>query len=214
MKESPILFSGPLVRALLAGTKTQTRRLMKPQPVPCSDALGTVAGDYEWRYSKHSAVVTHDPTRSAGILDRCRYGAKGDRLWVKETWATLTGNGVRVVYRADGEDPRTGWSDVPPERRPAMRWQPSIHMSRRQSRISLEVTEVRVQRLQDISEEDAKAEGVTTEPQQGLLNGKPATLYPMTHRQAFIWLWDAINGERAPWASNPWCWAITFSRCA
>lgn len=187
MKERGILFQAPLVRALLAGTKTQTRRLIKPQPIawaanPCF---------WLWR--------DDEPLTLRHILDRSPYGASGDRLWVRETWATLTGNGIRTVYRADGEDPRTGWDDTPDDQRPAMRWRPSIFMPRSASRITLEVTEVRVQRLTEINEEDARAEGVDVP--DGL-----------TAVSAFALLWNRINGERASWTSKPWVWVVSFRR--
>ena len=90
---------------------------MNPQPLQVTDdVLAATRADYEWRYSKNASVITRDPTRSEGILSRCRYGAPGDRLWVKENFATLTGNGIRTVYQADGGDPRSGWDDTPPER--------------------------------------------------------------------------------------------------
>lgn len=195
MKERPILFSGPLVKALLAGAKTQTRRLVNPQPAaPFVD------------------------------LESCPYGLPGHRLWVRENWAIYHDHAAKVGKEEALRDAREHmpWAHImfqadangghAEEHRVGDRWRPSIHLPRWASRITLEVTEVRVQRLQDISEEDAKAEGVTTESLPGKLNGKPATLYPMTHRQAFTWLWDTINGKRAPWASNPWVWCVSFRR--
>lgn len=116
MKEMPILFSGPLVRALLAGTKTQTRRLMKPQPDPLPADKPRISpyddSGFHWASDKARSMVDLGTAAHLGP-----FGSKGDRLWVRETWATLTGNGIRTVYRADGEDPRTGWDDTPPERR-------------------------------------------------------------------------------------------------
>lgn len=166
------MFQAPLVRALLAGTKTQTRRIAKTAP----------------GYDHLTPPVA-----------QCPYGRPGDRLWVRETWATLTGNGSRTVYRADGEEPRTGSDDTPAEQRPAMRWRASIFMPRSASRITLEVTEVRVQRLMDLTEDDARAEGV--EVPDGL-----------TAVSAFALLWNRINGERASWTANPWVWAASFGR--
>lgn len=153
VKERPILFSGPMVKAILAGKKTQTRRLVK-------------------------APRGSEPSH-AGVDFGCPYGQLFDRLWVRESWQCNHADQDRskVNYRADGRD--------------RLLWTPSIHMPRWASRITLEVTDVRVQRLQDISEEDAKAEGA-----EG--------------REAFASLWDAINGNRASWASNPWTWAIGF----
>lgn len=195
MRERPILFSGPLVRALLAGTKTQTRRLMKPQPeegAHMAPEMGAALHEDHWG----NPIAAH----------ACPYGKVGDRLWVRETWGfdsqvradfkpalgryDLSGMDLRerIVFRAD-ESGR----EVP-------RWRPAIHMPRWASRITLEVTEVRSQRLQDISEEDAKAEGIT------------GPYHYSSARAAFECVWDTINGKRASWESNPFVWAISFRR--
>jgi hypothetical protein len=201
LSERPILFNGPMVRAILAGTKTQTRRLVKPQPA-------------EW-------LDTHEPT----ILPAaCPYGVPGDRLWVRETWSAplkRDGSGYEsagVLYRADPlwdgmSHGDFGWD-----------WKPSIHMPRWASRLTLEVTDVRVQRLQDINEEDAKAEGVTPyTPPHGNISLEQTVPGPgfdgcrlgdQPHRLPFADLWDSINAKRAPWDSNPWVWAVTFRRAA
>lgn len=132
------------------------------------------------------------------IGEYCPYGQPGDRLWVRETWAE---DGSRYTYRATNET----W---------AWHWAPSIFMPRAASRITLEITDVRVERVQDISEEDARAEGVTRE-----LRG-PRT-YPdrhaarshETYRDAYMRLWDALNAKRGcGWAVNPWVWVISFQR--
>lgn len=203
-RERPILFSGPMVRAILAGTKTQTRRLVDSSRVP-SDVIEAVQsplpsrGDvFEFRRRLYSAKEI-----------RCPHGARGDRLWVRETWAPhadeeetcrnyserMAGRGglsepgaVRpeIFYRADGGDPFVSG------------WRPSIFLPRWASRLTLEVLAVRVQRLQDITINDIKAEGIT-----------PCDPY-LTWKDNFARLWDDINGKRAPWASNPWVWALTF----
>ena len=175
MKEHPILFSGPMVRAILEGRKTQTRRVMK---------LNMDGGVYS------------EP--------RCPDGVPGDRLWVRETWADVRWmqepehfpNGVS--YRADCSADSLKLAE-----HYGVRWKPSIHMPRWASRITLEVTEVRAQRLQDITEEDARAEGVNCAV-GGFITTNPVN--------AFHGLWDYINGKRAPWDSNPWVWAVTFRR--
>ena len=190
MKERPILFSGPMVRALLDGRKTQTRRGVKEwRPVP---GHGPVPRDL---------VVTPS---GFSYRSTCPYGQPGDRLWVRETWGiSLCGNRVslspeawpdgwpvdRLRYAADGYD--FGSSTK----------RPSIHMPRWASRITLEVTDVRVQRLFEISEDDAKAEGADIEKWQVI-----------THVGAFHLLWDSINAKRAPWASNPFVWVVSFKR--
>ena len=175
MNEKPILFSGPMVRALLAGIKTQTRRLVK-----YNNMLGEPA---EWC----SSVAEPGWIHICGDFRRfCPYGQPGGRLWVRETWRSMgkCNKGTDVVfYRADGH------VDGP--------WRPSIFMPRWASRITLEITEVRVQRLQEISEADARAEGAKHMPD---------------HRWHFREIWDSINGKKYPWASNPWVWCLTFKR--
>jgi hypothetical protein len=200
MKERPILFSAPMVRAILSGTKTMTRRIVKPQPRQEPITNGSADGTYtmwpnddaclEW------ADVIADPIyyAQAGF---CSYGAPGDRLWVRETWQE-SDRGVH--FRAD--------TDIMPGT-----WRPSIFMPRWASRITLEIADVRVERVQDISEEDAQAEGVQVTP--GHLSrpiGSKEQPTPYSHRQAFAALWDTINGKRAPWDSNPWVWVVSFCR--
>jgi hypothetical protein len=210
MKERGILFSGAMVRALLAGTKAQTRRVVrsnlgKVPPVRISPGPGLPdVGEY-WC--------------EPGGWIRCPYGTIGDRLWVRETWCLYTAEGQRdaaVRYRAGGEITPV----VMPEQAArtasgSERWRPSIHMPRWASRITLQVTEVRVQRLQDISEEDARAEGITGPHDVGY----PAYRVPDDSKPryscavaAYEALWDSINGDRAPWASSPWVWAVSFRR--
>ena len=192
VKELPILFSGPLVKAILEGRKSQTRRLVKYVPSlgePESWCPSAVAGHIEGGYQRF-----------------CPYGdAPNGRLWVRETWAIPPGSDARddVAYRADLSEEQqkeersvrrlVGRIDSP--------WRPSIHMPRWASRITLKITDVRVERLQYLTEEDAKAEGVD-----------PIKAKVPTHRDAFRMLWDEINGERATWASSPWVWAISFRR--
>lgn len=201
MKERPILFSGPMVRAILDGRKTQTRRVIKPTQ-PRDDGM--------W------------PAGRNPVPD-CPYGRPGDRLWVRETWGiSLCGNRVslspeawpdgwpvdRLRYAADGYD--FGLSTK----------RPSIHMPRWASRITLEITDIRVQRLRDISEDDAVAEGIEYGQSDGATsNGRNRCFVnPVspneegTAQWAFSQLWDSINAERAPWASNPWVWAVSFKR--
>ena len=215
MKERPMLMSAPMVRAILAGTKTQTRRVVKPQFSSKAD-IG------------HYGLSQPFIRRKEGKNTACPYGQPGDRLWVRETWMDLHGTGVehrdekgnlqRYAYAANtrpgsyGDECRKDFG---------LKWRPSIHMPRAASRILLEVTAVRVERLQDISEADAKAEGVTTiwpdgprddggpnhytvDVDHGHLNGPTAaTVYRM--------LWEWINGEGS-WDANPWVWVVQFKR--
>lgn len=216
MKERPILFSGAMVRAILRGEKTQTRRLVtarnKDQRVWLSDeAIGRVAR-FEHRKDAWWAMAVGEPSRivHCGVeMDgghigsvQCPCGAVGDRLWVRETWAYFGGDEYlyqhdvgSVSYRADEID---DWANNPP----CGRWRPSIHMPRWASRITLEITDVRVERLQAISEEDALAEGFDPWPK-----GKCKTA-----RGNFAVIWTSINGKSAAWDLNPWVWAISFKR--
>lgn len=231
-KERPILFSGEMVRALLAGTKTQTRRV-----VTVHWHKGTRALPYEpWFVEEDGRLLVDCSERddSHGNGDyrefsscmACPYGAPGDRLWVRETFADEPGGPdeyPRVVYRAD----RAGRyydatsmsavfyleSDYEPTG--GARWKPSIFMPRRFSRITVEITSVRVERVQDISEDDARAEGVRLGEQvPATINGKPGAVAFFDPRAAYAYLWNAINGKRhgCSWEANPWVWALTFRR--
>jgi hypothetical protein len=169
--ERPILFSAPMVRALLAGTKKQTRRVVK------------------------------NPERYEGGLQNCLhccpYGQAGDRLWVREAWAPRPLEPARecVVAACRGtDDARNG------------PWKPSIHMPRWASRIQLEITDVRVERLQDISDDDLAAEGI-----QELIDA--GVDHDGTPRDTYRALWEALNGPGS-WAANPWVWAVSFRALA
>jgi hypothetical protein len=170
-----------MVNALLDGKKTQTRRIVSSRLhliVDGDEDTGRVveqsAPDFGSLATKHA---------------RCPYGAAGDRLWVKETFGPCAGG---IVYRAEGGAacPDGG------------RWKPSIYMPRWASRITLELTSVRVQRLNDLTEDDAKAEGAEPEEVHGA----------WSHVEGFSQLWDGINADRAPWSSNPFVWVLEFKR--
>ncbi len=201
MKEHPIIFSSPMIRAILEDRKTQTRRIILPQPTK-------TINDWSWDAEPVPAVIYRRwphrliesrgrQKRSAGELTpakiRCRYGVPGDRCWVKESFLYRNNNRESVVYRADLDSEVAGMGAM------YGGWKPSIHMPRSASRITVEITEVRVQRLQEISEGDAIAEGITcTHDVDG------------SAQDHFAELWDSINAKRMPWASNPWVWAIAF----
>lgn len=207
MTERPILFSAPMVRALLDGTKTQTRRVVKPQfaadALPCEmPATDPIGG---WVVPGHSGLWWCDAAANADDARRCPYGKPSDRLWVREAWARInrthgieriTTGVVEYAHRADMA--------------PAMAadrlfyggmWRPSIHMPRAASRITLEVTGVRVERLQEITRGDAMAEGC---PFPNMAAGHDP-------REWYAKLWNDINGPGS-WDANPWVWAITFRR--
>lgn len=186
-KGRPILFNGQMVRAIIEGRKTQTRRIvgnMHQDYVDVDDGRGVVG----WVDNCTGREVVNYPKR-------CPYGQPGDRLWVRETWGQTIED--TVCYRAD--EPMSI----------VTRWRPSIHMPRWASRITLEVVAVRVERLQDISEEDAISEGVEDLPfAYGYpVNGK--TALADSAESAFKNLWESINGPGS-WGENPWVWVIEF----
>lgn len=225
MRERPILFSGAMVRALLAGTKTQTRRVVKithrtPGLAACLEPF--------------------DPSlaRPNVAAELCPYGAPGDRLWVRETWGYFDPDGTgrdydesatsgtgyvpellveghplreywrrRIAYNATVKRPKYGHGpDVP------QMWRPSIHMPRWASRITLELTDVRVERLQEISRDDAMAEGAP--PDHPSISAISRELgYADWPRSWYAQTWDKINGKGA-WDANPWVWVLSFRSLA
>lgn len=195
MSERPILFSAPMVRAILEGRKTQTRRIVKPQPP--ADCAPIRVGEFHptvidrWGDDEPGAPIfgAYDLDGEWGV--RCPYGKPGDRLWVREAWMEWGGTERRVDYRATTEVPR-----------PAGGWKPSIHMRRADSRITLEIVAVRVERLNDISEADAEAEGA----------GIPLVGHEEDFcRWEFRAIWESINGPGS-WDANPWVWVIDLKR--
>jgi hypothetical protein len=208
-KEQPILFSAPMVRAILEGRKVQTRRVMKPQPGDdWNPEVGICA--YEWKGSGEPGPDFF----GAGDEDecyKCPYGAPGDRLWVRETFCPVYHGSYEPLPK--GRMPTSEHEAVIVYRTtPAAdeydgHWRPSIFMPRWPSRITLEITEVRVQRVQEISEEDAVAEGTGQWAME-----TNAILTCETMRDAYRKLWDSINIKKYPWESNPWVWALSFRR--
>lgn len=220
MPEKPILFKAPMVRAILEGRKTQTRRIFKA------------------RYL--NKIITEPPGGMREKIEpkHCPYGQVGDKLWVRETWADVnTPDGPAICYRADGSyrsweefsktfgpdygaGPSMDYDAYPGEyvmwwedllnrdihKEEGYRWRSPIHMFRWASRITLVVTDVRVQRLQDISGEDIVNEGIKI---PGPTYNDPAAYVPDPW-ECFSELWDSINSKKYPWDSNPWVWAITF----
>ncbi|MCF5746593.1 MULTISPECIES: hypothetical protein [Pseudomonas syringae group] len=219
-KERPILFSAPMVRAILSGQKTVTRREVKKQA-----ALDCLAAGFEPEF-----------LALPGNADLCPYGGRGDRLWVGETWGVIShdfdehGNMIdwkpdrpaskiremrfgrgyysgHVIYRADSEAAWAGDDDGGGDDRSA--WKPSIHMPRIASRILLEITDVQVERLHAISRSDIRAEGLECPPELASDDVSPnyRDWYPAAWRD----LWESINGVGA-WDANPWVWVVEFKR--
>lgn len=211
-KSRPILFSGPMVRAILDGRKTQTRRAVKDVPDWClsGDVAAITNGAGEWAISQlgtRPRVWPPDP--KSGFT--CPYGQPGDELWVRETWRPLS------EFDPSPETGAAYWADshVGLERRNGdAKWRPSIHMPRWASRITLTVTAVRVERLQDISEADAIAEGCS-EFYGDIMNINDGHVGTATRprRFAFRDLWQSINGPDS-WDANPWVWVVEFERKA
>lgn len=202
MKESPILFTGPMVRAILEGRKTVTRRVVKPQP----DFLGSMV-------DPNTPFKTLDAGLHARIT--CPHGQPDDRLWVREAWAADAqvdaiaprdlSQGEPIWYPADFSVRQTGCSMISKGR-----GRPSIHMPRWVSRILLEITAVRIERLQDISEKQALAEGVELEGEGVCWAGAAGTASD-SPVESFRLLWELINGAGS-WSANPWVWVVEFKR--
>ena len=221
MTERPILFSAEMVRAILDGRKTQTRRKMKVQPHP--DSIVTVEHYHQTVIDRHGDMQPGPEIFGAHWNDgecglRCPYGAPGDTLWVRESlyiWGRWHKDGLRknglpswrfeeVGQRAD-PDPDLGLIGQAHARHLLKFWlRPSIHMPRWASRITLRITDVRVERLQNISEDDARAEGWPGPITE--------TGFPIASPLAwFANVWTSINGAGA-WEANPWVWVVAFER--
>ena len=215
IKDRPIMFNGPMVCAILEGRKTVTRRPVKVQPH--IDASGNFCvGNSNYGQDGYGSPVTKHFVNGC-----CPFGKPGDRLWVREAWQADAqvdsvaprelSHGEPIRYPADWDFRQTGCAMMKPGK-----IRPSIHMPRWVSRILLEITDVRVERLQGITEEQAKAEGVrlmrdgsdTWVSREG--PGNLVTPWP-TAKEAFSDLWNTINGPQA-WAANPWVWVVEFKR--
>ncbi|HFQ6394209.1 hypothetical protein G9H14_08965 [Klebsiella pneumoniae] len=231
MKERGMIFNGEMVRAILDGRKTQTRRIIKWKQTRFTE-IGEREDGSKWPWSE-------DAEHACDFWHPCPFGAVGDRIWVRETWGVVSheldedgrirpwtpdrpatvihempfGNGYysgHAIYAADGD---FTWGDDDGYEDGRSCWKPSIHMPKAASRILLEITDVRVERLNAISEEDARAEGIIDggclncgEPEPcGCANPEPDAT------DAFAYLWQSIYGQES-WNANPWVWVISFKR--
>lgn len=214
MKERGILMFGPNVKPTMDGSKTHTRRTLKIQPGSnvqeidqISPGVFRISGDNPTNYDGN--VQMNDWSFDV----KCPYGAAGDRLWVRETFAHV-GNldpGFLVFRATYPDDLPANVENIPPASK--VRWTPSIFMRRKYSRILLEITEVRVERLQDISEEDAKAEGcsIDQDPYWTPSYSDPDSGGDPSYIKSYQWLWESINGAGS-WELNPYVWVIVFKR--
>jgi len=217
VKETGILFSGPMVRAIREDRKTQTRRVIKPQP------YFNDRSRLAWKCCGSFADPVAGKTAEEMIASHCPYGGPGDRLWVRETWRTSMAYDQFAPSQIDSGAPVLWVADNAPKLNGPQSWgklRPYIFMPRWASRITLEIVSVRVQRLQAITEADAIAEGVVQQYRQAerVLPGASHAVMAAAHRLesprgAFAVLWDSINLDRGHgWARNDWVWAVEFKR--
>lgn len=246
MKERGMIFNGEMVRAILDGRKTQTRRIMKVQP---SDGFHPTHNGYDLDLKAHwytPGVVDKNgylqPAKKDvfGVADEnegftCPFGSVGDRIWVRETWGVVSheldddgriqpwipdrpataihempfGNGYytgHAIYAADGD---FTWGDDDGYEDGRSCWKPSIHMPRAACRMLLEITRVRVERLNSISQEDAQAEGMELTGWRPTYSDPDSGGEVWTPYDNFAQLWESIYGEES-WKANPWVWVIEF----
>lgn len=227
MKERPILFSGPMVRAILQNKKTQARRIVKPKPPDEAHPFSIICSSDEkdqgkWKFTKNKDHL------SGTVLGpiACPYGKPGDRLWVKESfaivpravlcWSTGVHHSLHPDNNRDAAIYREGWERSASD----FGWRSSTHMPRWASRITLEITRIRVEKLQAINKADAIAEGI--ERVGGESSCHPWRNYLLKHHahptghcssplQSYMTLWEKINGVGS-WDANPWVWVVEFQR--
>lgn len=189
MTERPIIFSGDSVRKILRGDKTQTRRIIKPQPEYRHE------GKYEW-YQRDREMRWHQYTTERLIEKKFPFGKVGDRLWVREKWQWGKALPMTFLHAADL---------FPDEVGRLKPWKSPIHMPRIASRLTLQITKIRVERLQDASLDDLWAEGMRYPASAGAIQKE------MLVKQ-FKAAWDKLNGKTFPWVSSPWVWVIEFEK--
>ena len=198
MKETGIIMSGNHPRLVMNGLKTMTRRTYGLERINQNPdawvSLGSFVDGYgdRWRFRRHGI--------DEEVIIKCPYGGIGDRLWVRETFDYIFGDeGDYLIYKADKESAE--WFKQRKAEGSEITWKPSIHMFRKDSRAVLENTAIRAERVQEITEEDAQAEGIQPLPEQ----------WDACYTDAFIRLWDSLNAKRGyGWDFNPWVWPISF----
>ncbi|MBD9406245.1 hypothetical protein IB236_12930 [Acidovorax sp. ACV02] len=207
MREGPLPFKTPMVRATLSDIKLMTRRIVKVQPDAVHDGepYWFIGGYRVWAYRPAPAV----PLRAGGSPMPCPYGQRGDRLWVREAWRTVSA--VDHLPPRELTPAHRIWYEADAPHQPGFgKLRPSMFMPRWVSRITLEITRVRVERLQDISDADCVAEGCGALPSAigcPMTSGTGETI----PRAMFRALWESINGPGS-WDANPWVWVVEFRR--
>lgn len=206
VKEHPIIFSTDMVKAILDERKTQTRRIMKPQPELIPDDVPTYYGEKYWWSSREFRSMVRLPDDIGCMPSQCPYGQVGDRLWVRETFAINFKGQIMTKaqkeYLADMLDITEQVNKI------NIKWTSPYFMKKENAPHWLEITEVRVERVQEITEQDVLAEGI---PSFTLAKGVLASK-PPDPRWAFIELWDSLNAKRGyGWEVNPWVWVISFN---
>lgn len=221
MKERPIIFSTPMVQAILQGRKTMTRRVIKSKTGLFQVSKANYEPDAAHFYHDRSVSMLDENERDVGTLF-CPYGNPGDRLWVRETWnygdpndlvpGEITGDKCGFIGQIDGREVEWVWvyKASCPEVHPIkgeLNWKPSIYMPRSASRILLEIINVRVERVQDISEDDAIMEGA----EMAMFEAVNPDFSTNSYKNGFMKIWTNINGNES-WNANPWVWVIEFKK--
>lgn len=222
-KERGMIFNGEMVLAILDGRKTQTRRIVKPQPEL------TKGSGFSWKGAVFGAGSDDRETNRNFAHVKCPHGKPGDRIWVRETWQAINDSvdeyghvEERTYAPSIPKEKNTYWHTVYQEHFGSesredrgFPWRPAIHMPRWASRILLEITDVHVERLHSISDRDALAEGLFQLPASGRYCLQPGMQYfgMASHnaKEVYSWLWESIYGEES-WQANPWVWVIKFKR--
>jgi len=205
VKEHGMIFNGEMVRAILDGRKTQTRRIVSDRHLNLIDVGSQIGECYPLECG-----IDHENSQSY-YREHCPFGTIGDRIWVRETWAEAGAGAPELqLYRANyPEHVPSHYENVPLAE--DIRWTPSIHMPRWASRILLEITGVRVERLNDISQQDAQAEGMKLTGWRPTYSDPDSGGDVWTPYDNFAQLWESIYGVDS-WKANPWVWVIEFKR--
>lgn len=206
--EKPILFSTPMVNAILSGKKTQTRRIMPFCNQIDVEDLNEISFREMMNYPDNSFRAIFD-TDDAPFSEKCKYGKVGDLLWVRESYCPKYYDNYSNAYKAQ-------WNDIAAELIPEPKWKPSIYMPKSACRIWLQVTNIKVERLQQISEDDSIKEGIDSKfnkmfEKTMYLDYLTNTFNRVNPINSYKTLWESINGENS-WLANPWVWVIEFKR--